>query len=153
MKLPQKTYLATSRWSVYIQKRFPYANSPSSYAYFHCFLQHFQKIGMAFLPFPVTVKALPITTEATPDAQPKAKAAPGPSPQVNSVPQAVVQKESLLGPSRLLSPYPNVSSSISFMTCPVSRARLWGGFQVRLVSGDCWACIWYSLRIRSPLWI
>lgn len=68
-----------------------------------------QKIGIAFLPFPVTGKALPVAVEATPDAQPEVEAALEPSPAVNSVPQAeaVVQEESPWGFSRPLSPYPN----------------------------------------------
>uniref|UniRef100_A0A6M2ESB5 Rhodanese domain-containing protein n=1 Tax=Populus davidiana TaxID=266767 RepID=A0A6M2ESB5_9ROSI len=65
-------------------------------------------IGRALLPVPVTVKALPATTEASPEpavadgAVQKAEAAS----QINSVPITEPKAESFSGFSRPLSPYP-----------------------------------------------
>ncbi|KAI3449259.1 hypothetical protein Pfo_005924 [Paulownia fortunei] len=83
-----------------------------------------QQIGSALLPSPVTSKALPAPAEVTPapsdsavqksesvpevnSVPPKVEAAPEPTPEVNSVPKAEVQEESLPGLPRPLSPYPN----------------------------------------------
>lgn len=88
----------------------------------------FQQIGKAFLPPIVISKSLPAPTEvkqpgpssaeATSSAPPKVEAAPQvnseanstpAAPEVNSVPKAQVQEESLPVLSTPLSPYPNVS--------------------------------------------
>ncbi|PIN26518.1 hypothetical protein CDL12_00721 [Handroanthus impetiginosus] len=83
-----------------------------------------QEIGKALLPPTVTSKALPGPAEATPvpsdsavlksestaeanSASPIVEAAPEPTPEVNSVPKAEIQEESLPVVPRALSPYPN----------------------------------------------
>lgn len=90
-----------------------------------CFFSAFsaiQQIGKALLPFPDTSKALPAPTEANPgttsstteiveEAPSKIEAVVEPTPEINSVPKAEVQTDSLPGVPRPLSPYPNVSSS------------------------------------------
>ncbi|XP_027161691.1 rhodanese-like domain-containing protein 4, chloroplastic [Coffea eugenioides] len=81
-------------------------------------------IGKALLPLPVTSKALPAPTEANPgtigsttervesvpgvsDAPSKVEAVAEPTAEINSVPKAEVETDSLPGISRPLSPYPN----------------------------------------------
>ncbi|KAG6786852.1 hypothetical protein POTOM_008469 [Populus tomentosa] len=69
-------------------------------------------IGRALLPVPVTIKALPATTEASPEpavadgAVQKAEAAS----QINSVPITEPKAESFSGFSRPLSPYPYITA-------------------------------------------
>ncbi|GFY90251.1 thylakoid rhodanese-like protein [Actinidia rufa] len=80
-----------------------------------------QQIGKALLPAKVTSKALPAPTEASPtiteDAVQKAEAVAVPTPQVNSVPKAELEADSLPGIPRPLSPYPSV--------IPIFNHRLW----------------------------
>ncbi|GFP95121.1 rhodanese-like domain-containing protein 4 chloroplastic [Phtheirospermum japonicum] len=83
------------------------------------FVGDIQQIGKAFLPTIVTSKTLPAPVEEKVNPAPtdssvqksepvnEVKAAPESTPEVNSVPKAEVQKESLPGVSRPLSPYPN----------------------------------------------
>ncbi|PSS26287.1 Rhodanese-like domain-containing protein [Actinidia chinensis var. chinensis] len=70
-----------------------------------------KQIGKALLPAKVTSKALPAPTEASPtiteDAVQKAEAVAVPTPQVNSVPKAELEADSLPGIPRPLSPYPS----------------------------------------------
>ncbi|KAK6137085.1 hypothetical protein DH2020_029171 [Rehmannia glutinosa] len=79
-----------------------------------------QQIGKALLPLPATSKALPAPAETTPvpsesavlKSEPITEAESVPPkveavPEVNSVPKAEVEEESLPGLPRPLSPYPN----------------------------------------------
>lgn len=83
-----------------------------------------QQIGKAFLPSTVSSKGLPAPAEAISvpvdtdvqksesfsevnSAPPEVKAAPEPTPEINSVPKVEVKEESLPGICRPISPYPN----------------------------------------------